>query len=107
VDSGFASNQVLYNLMRRGIEYGLLPWCRRRGIPIMAYSPLEQGRPAKAAPARKKPQRPYVPFLIRRAESVLRVDFVTIAVDPSLARFGRRDDRMRAAPCVRARMMVW
>jgi diketogulonate reductase-like aldo/keto reductase len=39
-----ASNQVLYNLRRRGIEAGLLPWCRERGIPIMAYSPIEQGR---------------------------------------------------------------
>jgi diketogulonate reductase-like aldo/keto reductase len=39
-----ATNQVLYNLARRGIEYDLLPWCRHRGIPIMAYSPIEQGR---------------------------------------------------------------
>jgi diketogulonate reductase-like aldo/keto reductase len=39
-----ASNQVLYNLRRRGIEAGLLPWCRHRSIPIMAYSPVEQGR---------------------------------------------------------------
>ena len=39
-----ASNQVLYNLRRRGIEAGLLPWCRERAIPIMAYSPFEQGR---------------------------------------------------------------
>lgn len=39
-----ASNQVLYNLSRRGIERALLPWCRERGIPIMAYSPIEQGR---------------------------------------------------------------
>ncbi len=39
-----ASNQVLYNLRRRGIEAGVLPWCRERGIPIMAYSPIEQGR---------------------------------------------------------------
>jgi len=38
------SNQVLYNLRRRGIEAALLPWCREREIPIMAYSPLEQGR---------------------------------------------------------------
>jgi diketogulonate reductase-like aldo/keto reductase len=42
-----ASNQVLYNLMRRGIEYDLLPWCRSRGIPLMAYSPLERGQLAK------------------------------------------------------------
>jgi diketogulonate reductase-like aldo/keto reductase len=39
-----ASNQVLYNLSRRGIEFDLLPWCRARGIPIIAYSPIEQGR---------------------------------------------------------------
>jgi diketogulonate reductase-like aldo/keto reductase len=36
------TNQVLYNLMRRGIEWDLLPWCKERGIPIMAYSPIEQ-----------------------------------------------------------------
>ncbi|MEP0812102.1 aldo/keto reductase [Coleofasciculus sp. FACHB-SPT9] len=41
---GIATNQVLYNLMRRGIEWNLLPWCRQQGIPIMAYSPIEQGR---------------------------------------------------------------
>jgi len=38
------SNQVLYNLARRGIEWDLLPWCRSRSLPIMAYSPVEQGR---------------------------------------------------------------
>ena len=42
--SGAATDQVLYNLSRRGIEHGLLPWCRDRAIPVMAYSPLEQGR---------------------------------------------------------------
>jgi diketogulonate reductase-like aldo/keto reductase len=41
---GCATNQVLYNLSRRGIEFDLMPWCRARGIPIMAYSPIEQGR---------------------------------------------------------------
>jgi diketogulonate reductase-like aldo/keto reductase len=39
-----ATNQVLYNVTRRGIEYDLLPWSRAHGIPLMAYSPLEQGR---------------------------------------------------------------
>ena len=39
-----ATNQVLYNLMRRGIELDLLPWCQRQNIPVMAYSPIEQGR---------------------------------------------------------------
>ncbi len=37
-----ATNQVLYNLARRGIEWDLLPWCRQHNIPIMAYSPIEQ-----------------------------------------------------------------
>lgn len=39
-----ATNQVLYNLTRRGIEYDLMPLCRANGVPIMAYSPIEQGR---------------------------------------------------------------
>ena len=39
-----ATNQVLYNLRRRGIEAGLLPWCGERDVPIQAYSPIEQGR---------------------------------------------------------------
>lgn len=42
-----ATNQVLYNLTRRGIEWDLLPQLRERGVPIMAYSPIEQGRLAR------------------------------------------------------------
>jgi diketogulonate reductase-like aldo/keto reductase len=38
------TNQLLYNLSRRGIEGDLLPWLRQRRIPVMAYSPLEQSR---------------------------------------------------------------
>ncbi len=38
------TNQVLYNLTRRGVEWDLLPWCRKHRVPIMAYSPIEQGR---------------------------------------------------------------
>lgn len=41
---GVQTDQVLYNLTRRGPEYDLLPYCRERGIPVMAYSPIEQGR---------------------------------------------------------------
>ena len=41
-----ATNQVLYNLMNRGIEWDLLPWCRSRGIPVMAYSPFVSAPPA-------------------------------------------------------------
>jgi diketogulonate reductase-like aldo/keto reductase len=39
-----AANQVLYNLARRGIEYDLLKDSQARGIPVMAYSPLDEGR---------------------------------------------------------------
>ena len=38
-----AANQVLYSLERRGIEHDLLPFCRGRGMPVMAYSPVGQG----------------------------------------------------------------
>src|ERR1700738_4768362 len=38
-----AADQVLYNLMRRGPEWDLVPWCRERNIAIMAYTPLGQG----------------------------------------------------------------
>ena len=39
-----ATNQLLYNLSRRGIEWDLLPWLREQRVPLMAYSPLEQAR---------------------------------------------------------------
>jgi diketogulonate reductase-like aldo/keto reductase len=42
--SAVATDQVLYNLTRRGIEYDLLPWCVEHRLPVMAYSPIEQGR---------------------------------------------------------------
>jgi diketogulonate reductase-like aldo/keto reductase len=57
-----ATDQVLYNLSQRGIEWELLPWCRERRIPLMAYSPLESnpneqagllGNPQLAAVARR------------------------------------------------------
>lgn len=38
-----ASNQLLYNLGSRGIEYDLLPWMQSRDMPMMAYSPLGRG----------------------------------------------------------------
>jgi diketogulonate reductase-like aldo/keto reductase len=47
-----STNQVLYNLMRRGIEYDLLSWCRTHAISVMAYSPLEQGALVRHATVR-------------------------------------------------------
>jgi len=41
---GVQTNQLLYNLSRRGIEWDLLPWLRERRVPVMAYSPIEQAR---------------------------------------------------------------
>lgn len=38
------TNQVLYNLSRRGVEFDLLPWQRDRGITTMAYSPIDQAQ---------------------------------------------------------------
>ncbi|MGF1528690.1 MAG: aldo/keto reductase [Candidatus Competibacterales bacterium] len=45
LDGGLTgSNQILYNLARRGPEAGVIPHCRQRGIPVMAYSPIDQTR---------------------------------------------------------------
>ncbi|HEX5959531.1 MAG TPA: aldo/keto reductase, partial [Hyphomicrobiaceae bacterium] len=38
-----ATNQVMYNLARRGVEYDLLPWMRQHKMPLMAYSPFDRG----------------------------------------------------------------
>jgi diketogulonate reductase-like aldo/keto reductase len=39
-----ATNQVLYNVTRRGPEFDLIPWMAAHRMPLMAYSPIEQGR---------------------------------------------------------------
>ena len=39
-----AGDQVLYSLEHRTAEYEVLPWCLERGLPVLAYSPLDQGR---------------------------------------------------------------
>ena len=54
-----ATNQVLYHLAARGIEWDLLPWSQRHAMPVMAYSPVGQGgrllkHPALAAVARRQ-----------------------------------------------------
>ncbi|ENZ4141165.1 aldo/keto reductase [Enterobacter ludwigii] len=40
--SACATNQVLYHLASRGIEFDLLPWCQQQAMPVMAYCPLAQ-----------------------------------------------------------------
>jgi diketogulonate reductase-like aldo/keto reductase len=47
VDAGgqaCATNQILYNVARRGPEFDLLPWMAARGMPAMAYSPIDHMR---------------------------------------------------------------
>ncbi|MGN6650915.1 aldo/keto reductase [Trinickia sp.] len=39
-----ATNQILYNVARRGPEFGLLPWMKARAMPAMAYSPIDHMR---------------------------------------------------------------
>ncbi|WP_137127422.1 aldo/keto reductase [Roseomonas sp. HF4] len=38
-----ATDQVLYSLEHRGVEFDLLPFCAARRMPVMAYSPIGQG----------------------------------------------------------------
>ena len=38
-----AANQVYYSLSERGAGFSLLPWQRAHGVPLMAYSPMDQG----------------------------------------------------------------
>lgn len=38
-----ATNQILYNVTRRAPEFDLMPWLERHAMPLMAYSPVEQG----------------------------------------------------------------
>ncbi|KJZ34438.1 aldo/keto reductase [Pseudomonas fluorescens] len=49
-----ATNQVLYNLEERGIEFDLLPWSQQHRQPLMAYCPIGQGGQMLAHPALKK-----------------------------------------------------
>jgi diketogulonate reductase-like aldo/keto reductase len=51
---GIVTNEVLYNLERRGVEWDLLPWMRQRHRPIIAYSPVEEGLLAHPHPVLKR-----------------------------------------------------
>ena len=49
IDEDCALNQVWYSLGERDPEFALLPWLRARNMPLMAYSPIDQGRAADNA----------------------------------------------------------
>ncbi len=76
---GVTANQVLYNLSRRGAERRLIPWCRERGIQVMAYSPLEQGRlPRKGALTRVARRRGATPEQVALAWALRLGGVITI-----------------------------
>ena len=73
-----ASNQVLYHLGERGIEWRLLGDCQKAGVMVMAYSPLGQGdilaAPVLAALAKKHSATPAgiaLAFLLRQPGVVM------------------------------------
>ena len=73
-----ATNQVLYNYARRGPEFELLPWMKQHDMPVMAYSPVEQGRvPATGALAEignahgASPSQIALAFLLARKDAIV------------------------------------
>jgi diketogulonate reductase-like aldo/keto reductase len=42
-DGRIACNQILYHLQERAIEHSVLPWCEKRGIAVVGYSPFGHG----------------------------------------------------------------
>ncbi len=81
-----ATDQVLYNVTQRGPEWAVLPWCRARGIPLMAYCPVEQGRlPAGRALARVAHRHGVDVFAVALAWLLAAPDVVAIPKAASLA----------------------
>ena len=84
-----AANQVLYNLTRRGVEFDLFPWQAERNIPVMAYSPVEQGRLARHRELQRIAEAHHAtPAQIAIAFTLLRSDVISIpkATDPEHVR---------------------
>ncbi|MEK6225917.1 MAG: aldo/keto reductase [Chloroflexota bacterium] len=48
------TDQVLYNLQRRAIEWDLVAWMRKRHRPVIAYSPVEEGLLTNPHPVLKR-----------------------------------------------------
>jgi len=74
-----AVNQILYNPTRRGAEFDLLPFLASHGIPVMAYSPIEQGRlPTTGALAYVAEKHGVAPFQVALAWVTRRADVIAI-----------------------------
>jgi diketogulonate reductase-like aldo/keto reductase len=79
------TNQVLYNLTRRGVEYDLMPWSASHQIPSMAYSPVEQGRLARNRELKRiADAHSSTPAQIALAFTLLRPDVISIPKATSL-----------------------
>ncbi len=88
LDSGgdCATNQVLYNVRRRGPEFDLLPWMKAQRMPLMAYSPIEQGRLSRRGALTEIARRHAVtPFQVALAFTLRYPDVIAIpkAADPA------------------------
>ncbi|SMC82842.1 Aldo/keto reductase [Lentzea albidocapillata] len=95
------TNQILYNLTRRGPEHDLLPWHASTGIPVMAYSPVEQGRlldsPALASVAARHgatPAQIALAWVLRLAH----VNAIPKAGSPEHVRENARSLELRLSP---------
>jgi len=76
---GCTTNQILYNLSRRGAEFDLIPAQEAAGIPLMAYSPIEQGRlKVTGALAQIAAERGATPFQVALAWILRRGDIIAI-----------------------------
>ena len=90
-----ATNQVLYQVGERGIEWDLLPWMRRHRMPVMAYCPLGEGRlladrrlAAIAARQGATPAQVALAWLVRQGD--------VIAIPKAVAAAHVRDNRRAA-----------
>ena len=80
------TNQVLYNVTRRALEYDLAPWLAQRRMPLMAYSPVEQGRlPEGGALAEIAARRNATPYQIALAWLLAQANVLAIPKAGSVA----------------------
>lgn len=90
-----AVNQVYYSAGERGPEFSLLPWQRERGMPLMAYSPIDQG--ALAADARLRPMAERLGLSAAQLALAWVVSQPGVAAIPKAAREDHLRDNLAAA----------
>ncbi len=98
---------MLYNLSRRGIERDLLPRSREWNMPIMAYSPIEQGELLTDGTLRTIAKRHGAVAGADRAGPVLRSGAIAIPKSGSLRTRSRRIARRSTSSCRRRISRSW